>query len=52
VQGAHAPPTDQVRSNVEVSSKFQRFGTIHDLVQRVIVNIPERWMEEAGADLA
>jgi len=39
VQGAHASPTDRVCSNIEVCSKLQRFGTIHDLVQRVIVNI-------------
>jgi hypothetical protein len=52
VQGAHASPTDRVRSNIEVCSKLQRFGPIRDLVQRVIVNIPERWMEEAGAHVA
>jgi len=51
VQRAHASAADWVGCNIKVRSKLQRFGTIHDLVQGLIVNIPERRMEKARADL-
>jgi hypothetical protein len=52
VQRTYAPPADRISRNIEVSSKPQRFGTIHYLLQGQMVNIPERRMEKAGADLA
>jgi len=35
-----------------MGSKAQSFRTIHDLVQSLIVNIPERGVEKAWADIA
>jgi len=52
VQRTDAPPADRVSGNIEVGSKPQCFGTIHYLLQALMVNIPERRMEKAGANLA
>lgn len=38
-------------SDVEGGAKLQRLGTVHDLGQRLLVNISEHGMEEAGADV-
>ena len=51
VQRTYAPPADRVSRDIEVGSKPQRFGTIHYLLQGLMVNIPERRMEKAGSDL-
>ena len=45
-------PTDWVTSNIEVGPKLDRFGTIHNLMQWLIVDVSERRMEEARAHLA
>ena len=52
MQRAHAPAADRVRRNVESGSKSQGLGTIHNLAQGLLVNITQRRMEKAGADLA
>lgn len=52
MERAHAPPADRVSRHVQRSSKVQCLGTIHDLVQGLIVNVAQRRMEKAGSHIA
>ena len=51
VKRANASAANRIGSNVEVCPKLHSFGTIHDVVQGLAMDIAQRRMEKAGANV-
>src|ERR1700739_1918209 len=46
VQRTDTTPADWVVLDIEFAAELQCWRAIHDLLESVVVNVPERWMEK------